>query len=102
MVKRPTACKVSYLNEAGDLIEDTLKGFKARVFLHELDHIDGKTMTHWRISEGNIDVLPAKKPDYENLMTTVDFYKSKIDQLKAEFKADHPVFSDGKSSQKVM
>ena len=42
-------------------------------------------MTHWRVSEGNIDVLPAKKPDYENLMTTVEFYKSKIDQLKAEF-----------------
>lgn len=79
MVKRPTACKVSYLNEAGDLVEDTLNGFKSRVFLHELDHIDGKTMTHWRVSEGNIDVLPPKKPDYENLMTTVDFYKSKID-----------------------
>jgi hypothetical protein len=53
-------------------------------------------MTHWRISEGNIDVLPEKKNEYANLMTTVDFYKSKIDELKADFAADHPVFNDGR------
>lgn len=85
MVKRPVACDVSYINEKGDLIEDRLRDFKARVFLHELDHIDGKTMTHWRVSEGNIDVLPEKKPEYPNVMTTVDFYKSKIEDLKSEF-----------------
>ena len=62
MVKRPVACMVSYINEDGDLIEDELRDFKARVFMHELDHINGRTMTHWRVSEGNIDVLPEKQP----------------------------------------
>jgi len=99
MVKRPVACNVSYINEEGDLIEETIHDFKARVFLHELDHINGKTMTNWRVSEGNIDVLQDKKETYQNLMTTVDFYKAKIDDLKAEFSADHPVFADG--SRKV-
>lgn len=64
MVKRPKLAEVSYINEEGELVEDTLADFKARVFLHELDHVDGKTMTHWRVSEGNIDVLPEKKPEY--------------------------------------
>jgi peptide deformylase len=95
MVKRPVACEVSYINGVGDLVEQELRDFKARVFLHELDHINGTTMTHWRVSEGNIDVLPEKRPDYENLMTTVEYYKSKIDELKADF-ANHPIFNDGK------
>lgn len=41
MVKRPLAIKVSYLNDEGDEIEEELFDFKARVFLHELDHING-------------------------------------------------------------
>lgn len=61
MVKRPTGIIVSYLDESGDDIERPFEKFNARVFLHELDHINGRTMTHWRISEGNIDILDGKK-----------------------------------------
>jgi hypothetical protein len=32
---------VSYLNPDGDEIEEELHEFKARMFLHELDHING-------------------------------------------------------------
>ena len=75
MVKRPRGILVSYLNEKGDEIERNLERFKARVFLHEMDHINGRTMTHWRLSEGNIDIVDGKKDKHPNLMTTVDFYK---------------------------
>jgi chaperonin cofactor prefoldin len=47
MIKRPEAISVSYLNELGDEIETSFRDFKARMFLHELDHVNGKTMTHW-------------------------------------------------------
>ena len=39
-------------------------------------------MTHWRISEGNIDIIEGHKDKYPNLMTTVDFYKQRIDEAK--------------------
>ena len=57
MVKRPEGIIVNYLDETGDEHEEKLFDFSARVFLHELDHIEGRTMTHWKISEGNIDII---------------------------------------------
>ena len=75
MVKRPRGIQVSYLDEKGDEIERNFERFPARVFLHEMDHINGRTMTHWRLSEGNIDIVDGNKDKHANLMTTVDFYK---------------------------
>ena len=66
------------------MIED----FSARVFMHEVDHIEGKTMTHWKISEGNIDVLPGKEDRNRHLMTTVNFYKDKISEMKDQFEEE--------------
>lgn len=40
-VKRPEKIKVKYLNEKGETVEEELDGFWARVFQHELDHLDG-------------------------------------------------------------
>ena len=84
MIKRPEAISVSYLNELGDEIETSFRDFKARMFLHELDHVNGKTMTHWQISEGNIDILSGQEENHTNLMTTVEFYKNRIDELKEQ------------------
>lgn len=61
MVKRPVGIQVSYLDPSGEIIEQRLSDFPARVFLHELDHINGRTMTHWKLSEGNIDILDGKE-----------------------------------------
>ena len=58
MVKRPLGIHVRYIDQNHDEIEQKLYDFHARMFLHELDHLEGKTMTHWSLSEGNIDVLP--------------------------------------------
>ena len=54
--------------------------------LHEIDHLNGKSMTHWALSEGNIDVVRGvNKEDHTHLMTTVEFYKNKIDDMKKYF-----------------
>lgn len=53
--------------------------------MHELDHINGRTMTHWRLSEGNVDVLSGHEKSYPNLMTTVDFYKQRVSEAKSQF-----------------
>jgi hypothetical protein len=42
-------------------------------------------MTHWSLSEGNIDVLPGYESKNKNLMSTVDFYKMKIDDMRKNF-----------------
>jgi peptide deformylase len=68
MVRRPLGIKVSYLNMEGDEVESELYDFHARMFLHELDHINGKSMTHWKLSEGNIDILETEKHKYKNFM----------------------------------
>ena len=44
-------------------------------------------MTHWRLSEGNIDIVDGNKAKHVNLMTTVDFYKQKIDEVKQQFES---------------
>ena len=49
-------------------------------------------MTHWKISEGNIDILPGKEDQNRHLMTTVDFYKDKIAEMKTQF--DQELFAD--------
>lgn len=41
-VKRPSRVLVNYLDENGAEHEEWLDGFKARVFQHEYDHLDGK------------------------------------------------------------
>jgi peptide deformylase len=55
------------LNIEGDEIEEEIFNFRARVFLHNLDHVNGRTMTHWRLSEGNLDIIDDHKDHYKNL-----------------------------------
>ena len=40
-VRRPSDCLVSYQDVEGNKIVEKLKGLDARVFLHELDHLNG-------------------------------------------------------------
>ena len=43
-VNRPSAVRVAYENEAGDIVRVSLLGLEAKCFQHELDHLDGITM----------------------------------------------------------
>jgi peptide deformylase len=40
-VNRPHKIKAKWINEFGKVREETLGGYTARCFLHELDHLDG-------------------------------------------------------------
>ena len=40
-VRRPRRITVRYTNETGELIEEELKDYPARVFMHEYDQLDG-------------------------------------------------------------
>lgn len=42
-VKRPKSVLVKYQNTKGEWIEDEFHGLTARIFLHEYDHMQGKT-----------------------------------------------------------
>lgn len=40
-VKRPLICKISWINENGTAVEKIMGYKQARVFLHEIDHLNG-------------------------------------------------------------
>lgn len=42
-VSRPSSVKAKYQNENGEVVERTFEGLTARIFLHEYDHMEGKT-----------------------------------------------------------
>jgi len=44
LVTRPSIIKVEFMNEKGKMKSMTLQGLDARVFLHEVDHLDGVTI----------------------------------------------------------
>ncbi len=54
-VPRFTQIKVSYTNAAGELINQTLEGFVARVFQHEYDHLNG--LVYLDRVENNQDII---------------------------------------------
>lgn len=44
-VKRPSTIRVKYQSLDGEWVEEELSGFKARVFQHEYDHLEGVLFT---------------------------------------------------------
>ena len=46
-VPRPIWIEAEWLDENGKKIETTLSNLNARVFLHELDHLDGRLITDY-------------------------------------------------------
>jgi peptide deformylase len=64
-VIRPKSVRVSAFDIKGNPIEGTLEGFIARVFLHEIDHLDG-TLFFDRMSE---QAAADLKPGLEELET---------------------------------
>ena len=72
-VARHVACKIRGLNAAGKRLELDVAGFEARVFQHEIDHLDGRLFTDRvssldklygleDIANGGADADPAAAP----------------------------------------
>ena len=46
-VKRPVKIKVRYANALGEVDTHIYQGLTARIFLHEMDHVNGKLYTQY-------------------------------------------------------
>lgn len=64
-VTRPKSIHISAYDIKGNAIETTLEGFLARVFMHEIDHLDG-TLFFDRMSDVNVAAL---QPELDELET---------------------------------
>lgn len=47
-------------------IEEELSGFQARVFQHEMNHLNGFHLLNWEISGGEIEMIPGAQSDFPN------------------------------------
>lgn len=59
VVERPEYCKIESRTLAGDTVIHEAEGFKARAFLHEIDHLNGVLMTD-RVSAMKRDMIKRK------------------------------------------
>ncbi len=41
-VERPNSIQIQYTNDEGEVITESVEGFTARIFQHEIDHLNGK------------------------------------------------------------
>lgn len=78
--KRPLAVAVAYFDENGKPQDKQLYDFEARVFCHEFDHLQGIPFVHWRVSEGDIEII--SKESFENLQFTIEYYKNRLRDTK--------------------
>ena len=83
-VERHDSIKVEYLNLQGEYVEEEMRGFKARVFLHEHDHDLGFLITAFRVSLGRIFTDDPKKNQI--LVDTLVELKGKIAQGVEKYK----------------
>lgn len=49
-ISRPDTIAVRYQTAQGDSVDEQLQGLASRCFQHELDHLDGITMHHRKVS----------------------------------------------------
>lgn len=70
LVPRHSSIDVSYLDETGIMHNQTLTGFLARIFQHELDHLDGITFIE-RLDNEN-DAIDEVQWQQQILNNTID------------------------------
>ena len=75
-VERHERVKVEYLSMGGEYIEEEIRGFKARVFMHEYDHTLGFLLTSFCVSFGRIFADDPKKNT--NLLEILEEFREKI------------------------
>lgn len=67
IVKRPTQIKIKAFNQAGQEIEEAYEGYTARIFQHEIDHLNGiEFVTHITDDQNLHWVEDDQFPEYRN------------------------------------
>lgn len=74
-VKRPPEVKVQYQNVSGTIIEEELNGIRARVFLHEYDHLIGITFDA-RVSQLGLNLAKNRRAKAQKKLSRHSFHKS--------------------------
>ncbi len=65
IVSRPSRIRIRAYTKAGDIIEEDYSGYTARIFQHEIDHLDGKEfVTHITDDEKLHWVEKEEMPEY--------------------------------------
>ena len=57
-----------------DEVEREMQGFEARVFQHELDHLNGNHILDMNISQGDVEFLKETEYDYPNFQEVCYYY----------------------------
>ena len=75
-IERHHSIKVEYMDVNGEYVEEEMEGFKARVFMHEIDHLDGLLMSSFTVNAGEIFVKEPEK--WKELKRVVEEWKEKL------------------------
>lgn len=67
IVSRPKHIKIRAFNREGELVEEEYSGYTARIFQHEIDHLNGKEFTTHITDDNNLHwVEKTEFPEYRN------------------------------------
>lgn len=67
IVSRPENIKISAYNEKGEKVEEAYSGYTARIFQHEIDHLNGKEFVTHITDDADLHwVEDAEFPEYRN------------------------------------
>ena len=58
--------------------------FEARVVCHEVEHLNGRDMMHWAVSEGSVWIDNDFEDQYEAFNKEIGNYEDKINEIKRE------------------
>lgn len=83
-IRRPVSLKVDFYNDKLEVETETFEGFGARVFQHEMDHLNGKNIMNLEKNQGdmiieeknlkNLDQITERDERYfENMMKMDEF-----------------------------
>jgi peptide deformylase len=67
IVERPTKIKVRAFTKEGERIEQEFEGYTARIFQHEIDHLNGKEFVTHITEDNNLHWVEEEEfPEYRN------------------------------------
>jgi peptide deformylase len=78
-VPRHCVVRAEYLTVDGEYREEMMEGFKARVFLHENDHLEGILISSFLVNLGMIECVDSEK--YPEVDEVIGRYKRKLEEM---------------------
>lgn len=71
--------KAEYLTLTGEYKEEEFEGFRARVFLHEFDHLEGTFMSSFNVNLGEVECIDKEK--HQEIEYVLDKYRKKLNEM---------------------